>query len=125
MESAARSFIQNAWSPTEGEPIVFDRTKFFEDNRDEILETFEVVDTLKLKNKGAALVRFSVGSDIYRSAIWVRKIDNSWLPSNNQGFSEYSTEYELMNDRMQSKADAIIKKVDKWEEESQDAWWMW
>jgi len=125
MNEAADAFVANVWSAGPGNPIVFDGQKFFADNREEIRATLEIVDTLTVGDLGVALVRYSLGTDVYRSAVWMRKMDGLWWPSGSQYFSEYSDDYDALSEDMQQRADSVITKVDAWKEESKKAWWTW
>ena len=125
MRQATIALIENLWKPAAGEPIVFDGQKFFADHRSEIIETLEVVDTLTVGDIGVALIRYSLGTDIYRSAVWMRRIEDSWFPTGSQYFSKYSDEYEAFKNETKEQADKMIEKAESWEEESKKTWWKW
>jgi hypothetical protein len=125
MRQASIAFVQNLWLPAPGKPIAFDGQKFFADHRSEMIETLEIVDTLTVGDIGVALVRYSLSTDIYRSAIWMRNIERSWWPMGSQYFSKYSNGYEVLEDEAKEQADVMIEKAKIWEEESKKAWWIW
>ena len=121
MESLAVGYLKNIWIPVAPANPLYDKYEFYRVHRPEILETLEVADSLAVADKGVVLVRYSLGGDIYRSAIWMRKMKDHWFIS--LRLSEYSEEYEQYDDETKKRADIVMEKARKWDEEGKDAWW--
>ncbi|MBT4851327.1 MAG: hypothetical protein HON37_04570 [Candidatus Marinimicrobia bacterium] len=51
---------------------------FWDRNRDEILESLELVEIFEKNNVGLAFLRFSVGLKIFRKVEWIKKYDNNY-----------------------------------------------
>ena len=97
-------------------PLFSDHDFWFKNHKEEVQETLEVADVLKANNLAIALLRFSVGSDIYREAIWLRKYDGLWTVSSNQYFSTYGD--DPFGDGQPDRAERIIEKEEEWTENS-------
>lgn len=121
MKDLAVGYLKNIWIPVAPANPLYDKYEFYREHRPEILETLEVADSLTVADKGVVLVRYSLGGDIYRSAIWMRKMKDHWFIS--LRLSEYSEEYEQYDDETKKRADIVMEKARKWDEEGKDAWW--
>ena len=92
---------------------------FWQQSHPEILKTFEVVELFQNDPVALALVRYSVGSKIFREAFWIRKVsndrwsfdpsisrysDNKWIKENKEWFGKMS------------------EKEASWEKESASKW---
>ena len=84
---------------------------FWQQSRPEILKTFEVVEVVQNSPVALALVRYSVGSKIFREAFWIRKVSNDrW------SYEPYISKYS---------DDKWVKENTKWIEEmseKKDTW---
>ena len=89
-------------------------------HRDEMLRTLEVVETAELDSMAASFTRYSIGANIYRKVVWLRKVDGQWRVSQKTYFSEYSDDPGA--DWKSEKAKALLSRVKDWEEKSK-AWW--
>jgi len=125
MRDAAFSFVTHFAAPGSGEPIRYAEQWMVEQVRPEVLQTLEVADTLAAADVGLALVRFSLGADIFRKTIWLRKVPAGWLPSWRQYFTRYDDEYESLADDQQRMVDALLEKAEEWQKESAKRPWLW
>jgi len=98
-----------------------DRYAFLRLHREEMLKTLEVVDTSQTDNIAVAFIRYSIGSTVYRDAVWMRKVDGRWLVCWKQYFSDYGD--DPFGDGKPDAAKAVIKRVNEWEQESPKEWW--
>jgi hypothetical protein len=80
-------------------------------NRDEILRTIEVAETSESGNYGIIFFRYSIGSDIFRQAYWITKINNKWywMPNLEYAYSKPKDGEWFAN---------MKRKKAKWESES-------
>ncbi len=119
MRAATFDHFRLAYADMEEGHAWADQQYFVIKNRDEILGTLEVVDTMAVDQFGLSLVRYSLGPDVYRSAIWLRKIDDTWLSM----YSEFGDDYTRLDPESQEQLNAMVEKADLWLKESKFAWW--
>jgi len=107
--------ILYSWSQFE------DVAYFYRTNRTEILKNLEIVELIENENVAIAFIRFSVGTSVYRNALWFRKIENKYWYIINY-VSKYNAEDDnYLKDKMEW-VEKMIDKEDKWEENSASMW---
>ena len=121
MKDLAIGYLKKVWIPVAPANTLYDKYEFFRKHRPEIIHTLEVADSLTVADKGVVLFRYSLGGDIYRSTIWMRKMNDRWFVS--LRLSEYSEEYEQYDDETKEKAKKVIEKATVWKEEGKEPWW--
>ncbi|MEX0663005.1 MAG: hypothetical protein WEA58_12575 [Balneolaceae bacterium] len=99
-------------------PLFSDLDYWFKDNNEEIKSTLEVAEVLNADDISLALIRYSVGSNIFRDAVWLRNYNGKWTISSNQYFSTYDD--DPFKDGNPERAEEIINKEDEWTENSSE-----
>lgn len=97
---------------------------FLNQHRDEILETIEIAETREVKEKNVAIayVRFSIGADIIRSTLWLRKLNGNWTKTFINP-AEYQYEY-LGYEEKTDELETIFEKIEEWEQDNPKVWWL-
>jgi hypothetical protein len=99
-------------------PLMYDSDYWYLDNYDEISKTLEVAETLYADSISLVLIRYSVGSDLFRESVWLRKYKSNWTVSVSQYFSVYDD--DPFNDGKLERAERIINKEEQWTDNSSE-----
>jgi hypothetical protein len=117
-------FTDAAWRLPEPEYAyfsnIFDHQAFLRAHRDEMLKTLEIVDVTQTDKIAVAFVRYSVGSNVYREGVWMRRVDGRWRVCSSQYFSSFGD--DPFNDGKPDEAKKLIKRLDDWEKDAK-TWW--
>ena len=81
-----------------------------------MLQTLKVTDVQTVDDIGAAFITYSVGSNVYREVVWVRRVGEVWRVSTRQWF--YDGDEVGFHEGHVPEAKQLIEAVDKWKEES-------
>lgn len=107
--------ILYSWSQVE------DEAYFYRTNRKEILNNLEIVEVIENENVAIAFIRFSVGTNIYRNALWLRKVENKYWYLISY-VSKYTAEDDNnLKDKIEW-VEKMVEKKEKWEENSSAKW---
>lgn len=121
---AVRAWFENYpyWERGQ-EKSVLAESVYYGKIKEELTATLEVVDFLQADEIGVALVRYSIGRNVYRNSLWLREVDSKWFPSALQYYSPYGD--DPFKDGNGERAKDIIEAAEEWEEESTEQWWLW
>ena len=107
--------ILYSWSQLE------DNAYFYRINRAEILNNLEIVELVEKENVAIAFIRYSVGTKIFRDAIWLRKVENKYWYIISY-VSKYTAEDDsYLKDKMEW-VEEMLEKENNWEENSAEKW---
>ena len=81
-------------------------------NRDQILRGLEVVEKSESGDFGIVFFRYSIGTDIFREAYWLGKVDGKWY------WIPHLSEYSDSKPADEAWFEKMVKKKETWEEES-------
>lgn len=123
VEQAVKDYYKNMYDWPYG--LTTDLELFFHYNRNEILNTLEIIEIIEIKEKDLAIAftRFSIGTDIVRRGLWFHKINDSWGKTQSDFFT-YGAEsigYKEKDDKVEF--EELLEKKEKWEEDNPDTWW--
>lgn len=116
MAGAVKKMFEMRYKPVSNF-ILSAEHRFLHENRDEILNTLEVVEEVDRGFYGVVFVRYSVGVDIFREAIYLKKYGPEWMYTEDQYYyySEYTDEgQDPFKDGKGSEAKTLIERVEKW-----------
>jgi len=116
-----------AYFSDEERSLYTDNSHFWKANGQEIVETFAIADSVQIPTSelGACLVRFSLGGDMYRTQIWMRKVDECWYPCWSQYFSTHSDEFDDLSEENKEVLDEMFERIKSWREDTPQVWWKW
>ena len=105
--------------------IVTSEMAYLVKNKDEILKTLAINDTIKIKDKNimAVFYSYSIGSDVYKDAKLLNKIDGVYTIDNNY-YSTYEMgdkDYSPFKNNDGGHGLETLKKMDEWKESSAKA----
>jgi hypothetical protein len=107
----------------EQNPVFSAKWQYLKDNKDDVLNSFTVVETVEIPRRDLTLafIQFSVGADIARTTAYMRKLNGKWYIDNNY-FSNYDD--DPFNNGEPEKGKALLEKKDKWEDPKAQPWWL-
>lgn len=85
-------------------------------NREEILDTYEIVEIDSLGNLALALSRYSIGGDVFRESMYLIRQDGRWYPHPRYLISY--PEREDLPDELKAQYEELIEKETNWLENS-------
>jgi hypothetical protein len=87
----------------------------------EIRQTLEVVDVVTTEAVAISLVRYSIGPNIYKDSVWLRKVGSAWRYCSTPQFAVWSE--DSFEDGQAERAKKMIGRAAAWEKESARRWW--
>ncbi|MGI8600219.1 MAG: hypothetical protein ACR2KB_13275 [Chitinophagaceae bacterium] len=113
--------LKESYKHNMSNPTAYDaRYYFLKKHKDEVLKTLEVVEEVEVQ-KDVVLIfyRYSIGTDIVKQTIYMRKIDGKYLP-----YSKYYSSYEddPFKNGKPDEGKALLKKAEEWEK-NENIWW--
>ena len=88
------------------------RQAFLGANRDQILRGLEVVEKSESGDFGIVFFRYSIGTDIFREAYWLGKVDGKWY------LIPHLSEYSDSKPADEAWFEQMVEKKEAWEKES-------
>ena len=99
--------------------------RFWHEHRAERRRTCEVVDSVDRGYYGVVFTRFTIGTDVFRDATYLRKYNREWMQDGNQYYNYYESPYggsadmqDPFGDGDKNNAKNLIKRVNDWKGES-------
>ena len=124
-DSSFRDMVlgQRSYSTYAGRDTVYiasPRDLFMWENREEIKDTYEIVEVDSAAGVAAAFVRYSVGSDIFREVKWGEEYRGRWFPS--YGSYGYFSEGSRFTSEQQKQLEEIDAQATEWENNGATVW---
>lgn len=119
-KAAALNFLRDQHDESDAEGDVFyAEQQWHLDHWEEITNTLSVNDVQEADSLALVLYSYSVGGDIFRDALWMRRYKGRWAVSLDQYFyySEYNSK-DPFGDGNGERAKSMIEKASAWKEGS-------
>ena len=118
VEASVQSWVSTVWCGNNGNMYSLAGDLYIYEHCDEIQDTLEIVDLNEGKDASgntvtAAFLRYSVGTKVFRTVFWYRKMGDRYVRTVADAPRTYSDEEDW-----NAKALKIAEEADSWEEDS-------
>lgn len=103
-----------------GQPLS-DRAAFLAMHREEIERTLDVSGVLGADSVSVALLRYSIGPDVYRDVLWLRRVGGEWRHVSMPRFAADTA--DPFADGQPDRSREIVRRADVWLAEGAPRWW--
>lgn len=114
VQSTVREYVATFWcgDGLSGAAVAQASDIYRYENCEEVQETLEITDVRNAGEVTAAFLRYSIGTKVFREALWFRQVEERYALSRDRP-TTYSDEDDWSRAALE-----LAEEADKWEEES-------